>query len=61
MFELVINLKTANVLGLVIPDQIAHARRRGDRIAPLFAAARAPFLEISARPLKAMPTTSRDG
>ena len=39
-FEFVINLKTAKTLGLAVPDSAARARRRGDRIAMLFAAVR---------------------
>jgi hypothetical protein len=29
---LIINLKTAKVLGLTVPPDAAHPRRRGDRI-----------------------------
>ena len=36
--ELYINLKTAKALGLTVPQALLVARRRGDRIATLFAA-----------------------
>jgi ABC-type uncharacterized transport system substrate-binding protein len=37
-YQLVINLKTAKILGLNIPQVVARDRRRGDRIEMLFAA-----------------------
>jgi ABC-type uncharacterized transport system substrate-binding protein len=37
-FELVINCKTADALGVKISDNLVSLRRRGDRIAMLFAA-----------------------
>ena len=36
-FELVINAETAGMLGLTVPENLLAARRRGDRIATLFA------------------------
>jgi hypothetical protein len=37
-FELLINMKAARALGLTMPDKTARYRRRGDRIAAVFAA-----------------------
>ena len=46
-YELVINLKTAKALGLDRAADAARPRRRGYRIAPLFAAVRWPLLALS--------------
>ena len=46
-FELVINLKTAKALGLDRATSAARPRRRGDRIAMLFAAVRWSLLALS--------------